>query len=161
MKPKNVDVRCGSCRCHCYDRKLNKVVYTERPMTRIDSYSVQGTHTQQYHCETCGGKATLQLVKQPDGRGAWQQVRLTGSDEEYRPQTVNPRSAIQVQPAYSVGPGTGRHYVELSGAQARAEVPVAYSLNPAADEEFDRNHPMHPVNMRRRIQPWTVERLLA
>ena len=82
------------------------------------------------------------------------QVRLTGSADEFRPNAIRPHHQVKIPVAYTLG--------AKKGAPAR-HVPVkplrypkaAYTLGKETQQEpqLPPNHPMHPNQIRRRIQP--------
>jgi hypothetical protein len=155
----NEEVVCGRCKVQGRVVETGQVVMTDRPMEFIRQYPVNGVNTWHYHCMGCNGKVYLQQVVDPrtgrvmadprTGRPRYQQVRLTGSPDEFKPNSVKPHEQLQIEAAYTIG-----------GAPATKRVPVdpipapqpAYTLDPSQQgRSLHPNHPMHPANIRRRM----------
>lgn len=156
----NQDVVCSNCRCQG-KRPDGQIVLMQRPMEFVGQWNVQGTPTFAFHCMGCNGKAYLQQARNPQtGDVGYRQVRLTGSDEEYRPSSVRPHERMQIPVAYTVGssPSMNRTRIPMGSPPT---LPVAFSLDPRMgnDTLIKPSNPMHPANIRKRIQPWSLDDL--
>jgi len=164
----SIEIACSNCRC---PGKLpdGRMVTMERPMELIDQFRVQGRPTFRFNCGGCNGKAEIQHTIDPrTGRPArnphtgevlYHQIRLTGNHNEFRPNSIKPKEQIQVPVAYTLGESAAtRHRVPVAPLP---QIPVAFSLDPRinADTQIQGNDPMHPNNIRNRIQAWTLDQL--
>ena len=155
-----LDVRCQRCPCQFQDQQTGRVFTDNQPMELVAQFGVRGAKTLEYRCMSCSGKANMQQRRNPHtGRPQWCQVRLTGSDEEYRPNSIKPGEQVQIPVAYTIG---------SSAVTARRvpvgpppTIPVAFSLDPriGSDAQIQANDPMHPHNLRKRMQPWRLDQL--
>jgi hypothetical protein len=134
-----------------------------RPMEFVGQYPVQGVHTFAFHCLGCNGRAYLQNQRDPrTGRPALVPVQLRGSEVEYQPNYVRPQEQVQVQVAYTLG---------QSASAAASHIPAPPITTPMPSVQLDPrigrgtmitpDHPMHPENVRKRIQPVRPEELLG
>lgn len=151
---KQGDITCA--RCMCPGRLPNgRVVQTNKPMELLTDYPVRGVQTFAFHCTGCNGKAYIQKKKDPQtGRMFYQPVRLTGSDEEFRPNAISPFEQVQIPVAYTIG-GSSRptrgspSHVRTRPATLKAP---AISLDPRnPNEQIDPNDYRHPYQVRKRI----------
>lgn len=156
----NEPVVCSSC--YVQGRLPNgRVVSMNRPMEFTGQYPVQGVQTYAFHCFGCNSKAHLQYRRnRRTGETRLVQVRLTGDHDEYRPQTVSPNEQLQIPVAYTLG--------HTAAAQA-SHVPAPPIMTPEPSVQLDprigegtmitADHPMHPANVRKRMQPVPVDEL--
>jgi hypothetical protein len=95
-----------------------------------------GANIHHFKCTGCGGKCDIQLARAKDGSVQARQVRLTGADHEYKPESFRLGSGqkVRIQPAYSVGGGSA------------SQVPLG-DLLPETQSTLD------PRELRKRIQP--------
>lgn len=146
--------RVDCSKCFCPGRLPDgRLVQMNRPMTCLGQFPVQGVRTFSYHCESCNGKAHTQPRKDPrTGQVFMAQVRLTGSDAEFRPNSVGAREQVQIPVAFSLGGAGARHHVQAPPIQT--PVP-SMQLDPriGAGTMIPPSHPMHPNNIRTRMQP--------
>jgi hypothetical protein len=123
-------------------------------MEFIGQYPVRGVHTFAFHCLGCNGKAYLQQQRDPrNGRNVMVPVHLVGSDAEYQPNHVKPQEAVQIPIAYTLGSnGRQNHHVQAQPIQTPSP---SIQLDPRIGNQtmITPDHPMHPDNVRRRIQP--------
>jgi hypothetical protein len=119
----------------------------------LNQFPVRGIPTFEYHCTSCNGKVHLQLVKDRSGQTVAQQVRLTGSADEFRPHSIRPNEQVQIPVAYTLG-STPVTQARISAQPIQPPQP-AYTLggNQAPRQQLPPNHPMHPRQIRRRVQP--------
>ncbi len=118
-------------------------------------YPVAGVNTFEYRCEVCRGSVQLQIVRGPDGHPVAKQVQLTNSADEWCPNPIRPHSQVQIPVAYTLGAkGKSSHHVPVAPLKPPA---AAYTLGRRearrGPRPFPLNHPMHPTQLRRRIQP--------
>jgi hypothetical protein len=119
----------------------------------LNNFPVQGVPTFEYHCTSCNGKVHLQLNKNPQGHVFAKQIRLTGSPDEFRPNAIRPHHQVQIPVAYTLGNKKQRATKHVPVAPIKAPRP-AYTLGGAQQEaQLPPNHPMHPNQIRRRLQP--------
>lgn len=162
----NQEVECSNCVVQAQGRLPDgRVVnyHRNRPMEFTGQYPVQGIHTFAFHCFGCNGKAYLQHRRDPrTGRTALVPVVLRGCESEYQPNYVKPREQVQVEVAFTLG---------NSPSAARSHIPAAPITTPSPSVQLDPrigagtlitpDHPMHPANVRKRIQPVRPEELLG
>ncbi len=121
----------------------------------LNQYTVKNVPTFEYHCTSCNGKVHLQLAKNPmTGQVVAKQIRLTGAPDEFRPNAIRPHHQVQIPVAYTLGakPGSTTNHVPIK--PLRPPRP-AYTLGRETQQEpqLPPDHPMHPNQIRRRIQP--------
>ena len=118
----------------------------------LHQYPVRGVQTFEYHCSGCNGKVWLQLVRNArTGEIVAKQVRLTGSPEEFRPEPIRPGIKLQIPVAYTLGNSKSTRHVEADPLQPPSP---AYTLGTnQPQQELPPDHPMHPDQIRRRMQP--------
>jgi hypothetical protein len=119
----------------------------------LNQFQVAGVPTFEYHCTRCNGKVHLQLAKNPQtGETYAKQIRLTGSPEEFRPQSIRPNSQMQIPVAYTLGSSRSASHVRTDPIMPP---PPAYRLGAGGQGggQLAPNHPMHPNQIRKRIQP--------
>jgi hypothetical protein len=139
-------IECGTCSVPGHPRHV--------PL--LNQYRVPpsgGIPTFEYHCTSCNGKVVLQIHKNPQtGETYAKQVRLTGSPDEFRPDPIRPNTQVQIPVAYTLG---GAKSVQHVPAPPLKAPPAAYTLGGAGQRQrrLPPNHPMHPDQIRRRIQP--------
>lgn len=131
-----------------------RMVNMNRPMELVRQFSVQGRPTCAWHCMGCNGRINTQLQTDPGtGQPRWVPMNPRATEEEYRPQAVRLQSQerLQIQAAYSLG--------SSPASAANRELPPlpapekAYSLDPSRDAPLPPGHPMHPDQIRARMQP--------
>jgi hypothetical protein len=121
----------------------------------LNQFPVQGVPTFEYHCTSCNGKVHLQLAKDPrTGQTYAKQIRLTGSPDEFRPNPIRPGHQVKIPVAYTLGAKRGARTSHVKVKPLTYPKP-AYTLGKDTREEpqLPLNHPMHPNQIRRRIQP--------
>lgn len=69
-------------------------------MDHLYCCKVKGIDTLHFRCPSCSNVADIQVKN-----GQARQVHLTGSLEEFRPQTLKAHDRVQIEPAYTLGPG--------------------------------------------------------
>ncbi len=148
------DAVCGQC---MVPGKLpdGRMVNMNRPMDLIGQFPVHGVPTFSWHCMGCNGKAHTQQHADPrTGQPQWVQVRLQNTDQEFRPNSIRPGEQVQIQAAYSLGNSAAAHASHVQVAPLPPPAP-AYSLDPRVDPnmQLPPNHPMHPSQIRARMQP--------
>lgn len=117
----------------------------------LNQFPVKNVPTFEYHCSGCHGKVHLQLVKNPvTGEAVAKQVRLSGSHEEFRPNPIRPSHQVQIPVAYTLGKAPSTRHVQTPPVQTPAP---AYTLGEGGSRRLPEDHPMHPNQMRKRIQP--------
>jgi hypothetical protein len=82
--------------------------------------------------------------------GRARQVRLTGRDEEYRPNSISPHETVQIPVAYTIGGRSSARSPRRVQSQPLKPPAPAFRLGGQA-QMLPPNHPMHPANLRRRI----------
>jgi hypothetical protein len=119
----------------------------------LNQFPVKGVPTFEYHCTRCNGKVHLQLAKNPQtGETFAKQIRLTGSPDEFRPESIRPNSQVEIPVAYPLGSSRSASHVK---APPLMPPPPAYRLGAGVQQggQVPADHPMHPNQIRKRIQP--------
>jgi hypothetical protein len=122
------------------------------PIPLLNQFQVKGVPTFEYHCTGCNGKVHLQIHKDARGKPYAKQIRLTGSPDEFRPEPIRPGHQLQIPVAYTLGASPSASHVK---APPLVPPPAAYTLGNAGQQQqkLPENHPMHPNQIRKRIQP--------
>lgn len=144
-----MQIECATC-----TQRMRRPV-TLNPLEQFQVQNLPGD-VFAYHCTTCNGKVHINYFKDPrSGQMVARQVRLTGSPDEFRPNSIRPHEQVQIPVAYTLGstPVTAKR--QQSAQQSIAPPQPAYTLGQGARQpgQFPANHPMHPSQIRQRIQP--------
>ena len=162
----SLDVRCHQCQCRGQDQVTGQIVMMERPMELLHHFPVQygkqSFQTLEFRCGGCQGQAHVQKRPHPQNPNVlvWQQVRLNPADpREFKPNSIRPGEQVQIPVAYTLGNSpVARRRVPVGPPPT---LPVAYSLDPNANPNtmISPHDPMHPANIHKRVQPWTMDQL--
>jgi hypothetical protein len=158
----NKEVSCANC---VVQGRLptGQIIPMNRPMEFIGQYPVRGVHTFAFHCLGCNGKAYLQQQRDPrSGRGVLVPVHLVGADAEYQPNHVKPRESVQIPIAYTLG-ATGRagHHIPIQQPITTPSPSIQLDPRISSQTMITPDHPMHPDNVRKRIQPVSLSDFLG
>jgi len=155
------DVSCHQCVCPGRDVITGRLVQMSRPMDLLHQFQVKGVHTYELHCGGCSGKAHIQRLKNPHtGQAQMVHVRLTGSDEEFRPNSIRPGEQVQIPVAYTLGHSPSSQASHIPAPPIQTPVP-SIQLDPriGRDAMIPPGHPMHPNSLRARMRPVRLNEL--
>lgn len=133
----------------------------DRPMHFTGQFNVHGVATYGYHCDGCNGRVHLQSRRdQRTGQAHMVQVALNGSESEYRPRKLDPREELAIPVAYTLGDAPNRRTVQATPITTPEP---AVRLDPRIDNGtmIGPDHPWHPANIRKRLQPVRLDELIA